>query len=134
MASECLAASGCGTRMWSSARSPGPMQVAAARFTPASLTAAATRASAPGVFSMSMTRSYAMWCARVPAYWYGRTVREISDRVAYPLSPSPAPSATVARPQPRHLARDRQPGRTSVAHLERVALADPAGALDRDRD
>ena len=43
--------------MWSSARSPVPMQVAAAMFTPASLIAAATLASAPGVFSMSMTRS-----------------------------------------------------------------------------
>ena len=46
--------------MWSSARSPGPRQVAAAMFTPASLIAAATPASAPGVFSMSMTRSTAM--------------------------------------------------------------------------
>src|SRR4029450_11909690 len=46
--------------MCSSARSPGPTQGAAAMFTPASLTAVATRASAPGVFSMSMTRSTAM--------------------------------------------------------------------------
>src|SRR5437763_2389012 len=46
--------------MWSSARSPGPTHVAAAMFTPASLIAAATRASAPGVFSTSMTRSTAM--------------------------------------------------------------------------
>src|SRR5215207_528391 len=46
--------------MCSSARSPGPTQVAAAMFTPASLTAVATRASAPGVFSMSMTKSTAM--------------------------------------------------------------------------
>jgi len=45
--------------MWISARSAGPTQVAAAMFTPASLTAAATRASAPGVLSMSMTRSTA---------------------------------------------------------------------------
>src|SRR5215208_3548042 len=36
------------------------MQVAAAMFTPASLIAAATSARAPGVFSMSMTRSTAM--------------------------------------------------------------------------
>jgi len=36
--------------MWSSARSPGPMQVAAAMFTPASLIALATSASAPGRF------------------------------------------------------------------------------------
>jgi hypothetical protein len=36
------------------------MQVAAAMFTPASLIAAATRASAPGVFSTSMTRSTAI--------------------------------------------------------------------------
>ena len=43
-----------------SARSPVPMQVAAAMFTPASLIAAATCASAPGVLSMSMTRSNAM--------------------------------------------------------------------------
>src|SRR5690242_2716965 len=63
IASECLAASGCGTRMCSSARSPVPMHVAAAMFTPASLIAAATWASAPGVFSMSMTRSYAMRAA-----------------------------------------------------------------------
>src|SRR5581483_11011734 len=67
MASECRAASGCGTRMCNSARSPVPMHVAAAMFTPASLIAAATRASAPGVFSMSMTRSYAMRYARAPA-------------------------------------------------------------------
>src|SRR4051812_19891069 len=57
IASECSAASACGTRMCSSARLPGPMQVAAAMFTPASLIAAATSASAPGVFSTSMTRS-----------------------------------------------------------------------------
>ena len=37
-----------------------PTHVAAARFTPASLIAVATRANAPGVFSMSMTRSTAM--------------------------------------------------------------------------
>src|SRR5689334_16289900 len=43
--------------MWSSARSPAPTQVAAAMFTPASLIAFATSASAPGRFSMSMTRS-----------------------------------------------------------------------------
>ena len=61
IASACLAASACGTRMCSSARSPVPMQVAAAMFTPASLIAAATCASAPGVFSMSMTRSTAMF-------------------------------------------------------------------------
>jgi hypothetical protein len=36
------------------------MHVAAAMFTPASLIAAATSASEPGVFSMSMTRSTAM--------------------------------------------------------------------------
>jgi hypothetical protein len=36
------------------------MQVAAAMFTPASLMAAATSASAPGEFSMSIARSYAM--------------------------------------------------------------------------
>src|SRR5262245_27468945 len=62
--------------MWSSARSPGPTHVAAAMFTPASLIAAATCASAPGVFSMSMTKSTGMcpveaqrtreW--RLPAY------------------------------------------------------------------
>src|SRR5436305_2800289 len=63
IASACLTASACGTRMCSSARSPEPMQVAAAMFTPASLIAAATCASAPGVFSISMTRSYAMRCA-----------------------------------------------------------------------
>src|SRR5690348_2936324 len=60
MASRWWAASTCGTRMCSSTRSPGPMQVAAAMLTPASLIAAATSASAPGEFSMSMTRSYAM--------------------------------------------------------------------------
>src|SRR4051812_23419449 len=57
MASECRAASACLTRMCSSARSPGPRHVAAATLTPASLIAAATLASAPGVFSTSMTRS-----------------------------------------------------------------------------
>src|SRR5919198_2971739 len=51
--------------MWSSARSPPPMQVAAAMFTPASLIAAATCASAPGVFSMSMTRSTAIYSCGV---------------------------------------------------------------------
>jgi hypothetical protein len=39
---------------------PGPTQVAAAMLTPASLIAVATRASAPGVFSMSMTKSTAI--------------------------------------------------------------------------
>src|SRR3954454_23914265 len=65
IASECLAASACGTRMWSSARSPGPMQVAAEMFTPASLMAAATSARAPGVLSMSMTRSTGIGPSRV---------------------------------------------------------------------
>ena len=46
--------------MCSSARSPAPMHVAAEMFTPASLIAAATCARAPGVFSMSITRSTAM--------------------------------------------------------------------------
>src|SRR4051812_31821399 len=55
----CLAAPACLTRMCSSARSPGPMHVAAAMFTPASEMATATSASAPGVFSTSMTRSTA---------------------------------------------------------------------------
>src|SRR5688572_6856759 len=45
--------------MWSSARSPAPMHVTAAMFTPASLIAAATSASAPGVLSTSMIRSTA---------------------------------------------------------------------------
>jgi hypothetical protein len=36
------------------------MHVAAARFTPASLIAAATRAKAPGSFSISMTKSNGM--------------------------------------------------------------------------
>src|SRR4029450_10763114 len=55
------------TRAGSAARSPAPRHVAAAMLTPASLIAAATRASAPGVFSMSMTRSTAMRRA-APAY------------------------------------------------------------------
>src|SRR3954452_1302266 len=46
--------------MCSSARSPGPRHVAAAMLTPASLIAAATFARAPGVFSMSITRSVAI--------------------------------------------------------------------------
>src|SRR6185437_10405414 len=46
--------------MCSSALSPGPMQVAAEMFTPASLIAAATSARAPGLLSMSMTRSTAI--------------------------------------------------------------------------
>src|SRR5579862_171054 len=45
--------------MWSSTLPPPPMQVAAAMFTPASLIAAATSASAPGVLSSSMVRSKA---------------------------------------------------------------------------
>src|SRR4051794_4429460 len=53
------AAPACLTRMCSSARSPGPMHVAAAMLTPASEMATATSASAPGVFSTSMTRSTA---------------------------------------------------------------------------
>src|SRR5215217_9633922 len=60
IASECFTASAWGTSMCSSARSPAPMQVAAAMFTPASLIAAAACASAPGVLSMSMTRSTAI--------------------------------------------------------------------------
>ena len=40
---------------------PEPMHVAAAMFTPASLIAAAARTSAPGVFSISMTRSNAIY-------------------------------------------------------------------------
>src|SRR5215208_6636591 len=55
--------------MWSWARSPGPTHVAAAMFTPASLIAAATRASAPGVFSMSMTRSTAIRPVRGQPTW-----------------------------------------------------------------
>ena len=39
---------------------PDPKQVAAAMFTPASLIAPETSASAPGVFSISMTRSNAI--------------------------------------------------------------------------
>src|SRR4029453_14165647 len=50
----------CGTRMCNSARSPDPTHVAAARLTPASLTAAATFASAPGSFSISITKSVDM--------------------------------------------------------------------------
>src|SRR5262245_49140137 len=57
IASACLAASACGTRMCNSTWSLSARQVAAARLTPASLIAAATRASAPGSFSISMTRS-----------------------------------------------------------------------------
>ena len=59
----------------------GPTQAAAAMFTPASLIAAATRASAPGVFSMSMTRSTAMCPVLSSAY-----LREGSRRRAYALS------------------------------------------------
>src|SRR5215217_4477478 len=65
IASACLAAPARGTKMWSSARSPVPMHVAAAMFTPASLIAAAARASAPGVFSMSMARSTALCPVRL---------------------------------------------------------------------
>ena len=43
--------------MCNSTCSAAPIHVAAARFTPASLTAVATRAKAPGSFSISMTRS-----------------------------------------------------------------------------
>ena len=46
--------------MWSSAVLPVPMHVAAAMLTPASLIAAATSASAPGVFSSSIVRSKAI--------------------------------------------------------------------------
>src|SRR4051794_36146475 len=69
IASACLAASACLTRMCSSARSPVPRQVAAATFTPASLIAVATRASAPGAFSMSMTKSTAIAVRRQPNRW-----------------------------------------------------------------
>jgi hypothetical protein len=58
--------------MWTSARSPGPTHVAAAMLTPASLIAAATCASAPGVFSMSMTRSTAMFPVAVSVPWPAR--------------------------------------------------------------
>src|SRR4029079_15102729 len=47
-------------RMCSSALVPLPMHVAAAMFTPASLMALATAASAPGALSTSMTRSIDM--------------------------------------------------------------------------
>src|SRR4051794_41100602 len=60
MASECRAASACLTRMCISTVAPAPMHVAAEMFTPASLIAAAASASAPGVFSSSITRSTAM--------------------------------------------------------------------------
>src|SRR3954451_22744508 len=68
MASECFAASACGTRMCSSAWSAVPMHVAAAMLTPASLIAAATLASAPGLLSTSITRSAGMTrdCTRLP--------------------------------------------------------------------
>src|SRR5215218_8372155 len=59
------------------------MHVAAAMFTPASLIAAATRASAPGVFSMSMTRSTAM---RPPHH---RTPRCAQAPPGRPLGPAP---------------------------------------------
>ena len=68
--------------MCSSARSPDPRHVAAAMFTPASVIAAATSASAPGVFSMSITRSKAIdrelsqtepAVATVPGYGFSLT-------------------------------------------------------------
>src|SRR3954453_960361 len=77
--SKCFAAPACGTRMWSSACSPGPMHVAAAMFMPASLIAAAICASAPGVFSMSMTRSTAMCPPAMPAYAVTTPSRSLSE-------------------------------------------------------
>src|SRR6478735_5700610 len=59
MASAWRAAPAWGTRTCSSAFSCAPVQVAAAMFTPASLIAAATAASAPGSLSTSMSRSMA---------------------------------------------------------------------------
>ncbi len=60
MPSTCFAAAEWGTRMCNSAFSPLPKHVAAEMFTPASLIAVATRASAPGSLSTSMTRSMGM--------------------------------------------------------------------------
>ena len=57
IASACFTGSECGTRMCSSAISAGPVQVAALMFTPASLTAAATRSRAPGSLGISIFRS-----------------------------------------------------------------------------
>jgi hypothetical protein len=67
--------------MWSSTRSALPRQVAAARFTPASLIAFAISASAPGSFLISMTRSNAIWGLShvVPALLDGIALEETLD-------------------------------------------------------
>src|SRR5215218_763031 len=81
IASACFAASAWGTRMCNSARSPAPTQVAAAMFTPASLIAAAASARAPGVFSMSMTRSVAMARASLQGPAVAPAAPDLAQRV-----------------------------------------------------
>jgi hypothetical protein len=101
MASACLAASACGTRMCSSTRSAAPRHVAAARLTPASLIAAATRARAPGSFSISIARS---------------------NGIAVLLGPSRAPALSqIARPRQR---RSGRACRASVVELQ-AELGEP---------
>src|SRR3712207_7089020 len=63
--SACFAASAWGTRMWSSALSLGPVHVAAARLTPASLTAAATLdRKSTRLNSSHANISYAVFCLK----------------------------------------------------------------------
>src|SRR4051794_8938514 len=148
MASECLAASACGTRMCSSARSPVPMQVAAAMFTPASLIAAATSASAPGLFSMSMTRSTATLRA---AYRRARSAAERAagqrdgavedgglgrraDRDAM-VAAGDHPAAAVEAGEHARLGRDRDAARLARREVDALeAEQAPARAVRRARE
>src|SRR5689334_18226257 len=95
--------------MCSSAVSPGPTQVAAEMFTPASLIAAATSARAPGVLSMSMTRSTA-----------------IAGHSAYP-------AAALGRPHPNRVTPHAPPGMTmSATELRRIFHEQRAGHIAGD--
>src|SRR4051794_35908399 len=97
--------------MCSSAWLPPARQVAAAMFTPASLIAAATSASAPGVFSMSMTRSTAIGPRRASL---------LADVGGYPLR----------EPLGEHDRRDVRECRRAVGHDRGVDDAEPLRTVD----
>src|SRR5262245_25247571 len=99
--------------MCNSARSPGPRHVAAAMFTPASLIAAATCASAPGVFSTSITRSTAI-----------RRTASCHDR----SSADGDPLLLAVRRGHEDEPALRRPGRDEVAPLVPVLQDDPGRA------
>src|SRR3954468_3669969 len=142
--SACFAVSACGTRMWSSTRSPVPRHVAAARLTPASLTAAAMRASAPGSFSISITRSNgtaASW--QIEARQNGHVMFGLEGRVAVVTGATGVLGGAVARglrdagASVAVLARSRDRLEAIAGELDGLVLqADVLGvsSLERSRD